>query len=281
MHWAEFRAESDRAAAWRRRPQEVIPIYSDFRTWQGIVNLDYFVNPYFPRGSTSLAMPSVLVLNIFQPFVPSSLSANYQQAFIDLQNGQFDSYWRQYGAWLSTRQLPPTAGTIFGWEFNGNWFPYNGNGLLPAQWQSCFRRCVEQTRIGYQQATPPAGVTRSQLSFGMCTSHGSSPGLPAGYRAIDYFPGTQWCDTWGLNIYDRWNPSYTEVDWIANRRKANSLDEHLAFVRSVPGLLFNVPEWGVWNRAYDPSHPTGTLRGSNFLTSVTGGERAGMYYCSF
>lgn len=253
IHWGESRVDSDKAAGWRARKMDVIPLQVRRATWADLTtDLDPVLEPYFgTRGTTGLQMPAVKQVNLFVPFVPESESADYVAAFLAVRSGTHDAAYRQLGATLAAWQLPPTVLLFPGYSWNTGRLPFNGSGLIPADWKGTYQRIVEQIRVGYSGATSPAGITKSRLKFGISNTAGASPGIPAGSVPTDYFPGVSHCDYWGLVVFDTFEPVRDEASWTAKRTQTNGLDVNAEFALNTTGLRFNVPAWGVWNSNFD------------------------------
>lgn len=139
-----------------------------------------------------------------------------------------------------------------GWEFNGNWFPWSAG--------NCLRCFVEYWRqiVQTMRAVPGAGFRFEWAPAASIT----------GFPFADAYPGNNWVDIVGLDIYDmtmqatdpadRWQVLLTEtvgLDWLAGFAAAHHKP-------------IGLPEWGLgWGPAGGGDNPYYILQMAHFIAS--------------
>jgi hypothetical protein len=150
--------------------------------------------------------------------------------------GDYDEYYTQLGQILMKHGWNDAILRV-GWEFNGGWYKWAAK-KDPADWVTYFRRIVTRLR-----ATPD--------------NHFLIDWNPAIFiqqiPADQVYPGDQYVDVIGLDIYDQyWGPANVEASpelrWKAFLSDSHGLDWVVSFAKE-HNKPISVPEWGVAKRA--------------------------------
>jgi hypothetical protein len=120
-----------------------------------------------------------------------------------------------------------------GWEFNGDWMPWNARSD-PGAYAAYWRQVVQTMRA----------VSGAQFKFDWCTNLG----WPISNAA---YPGDAYVDYIGMDVYDTWWSEAERTDvvgrWQNMLEMEGGLRWHREFARS-HGKLMTFPEWGLWIR---------------------------------
>jgi hypothetical protein len=120
-----------------------------------------------------------------------------------------------------------------GWEFNGDWMPWNARSD-PGAYAAYWRQVVQTMRA----------VSGAQFKFDWCTNLG----WPISNAA---YPGDAYVDYIGMDVYDTWwsDAERTNVAqrWQNMLEMQGGLRWHREFARA-HGKRMTFPEWGLWIR---------------------------------
>lgn len=190
------------------------------------------VQPGYALGNWTDRQITVIVA---QPMTPNGVAARGQQAQA-INTGAYDGYWRQWGQSLKdyvARGMPEPI-TEIAWEFNGDWMWHSATNAT--QFVSAFRRIVDAIRSVHSNAliafTPNAGYSQN----------------PPSHDATDCWPGSDYVDLIGLDIYDHYPQAFTYS--AINTREVNNVGRAKyweAFADAQGGLPMVFPEWGLNN----------------------------------
>jgi hypothetical protein len=145
-------------------------------------------------------------------------------------SGAYDDHFRRLAERL-VREGHPTAILRVGWEFNGGWFPWRAD-RDPKAFAAYWRRIVTAMR-----SVPGA----QRLRFDWNPGHGPR------FVPVDAYPGDEYVDIIGMDIYDRtWGPRFRDpaARWNDYRHRPYGLD-WLANFATAHGKPISFPEWGV------------------------------------
>ncbi len=153
--------------------------------------------------------------------------------FSDASSGAYDAQFRQLGATI-VGNGQANAMLRLGWEFNGNWYPWNANAD-PEGFKAAFRHVV--------------GVLRSVPG-----SHFSivwNPSLAAGTVSADtLWPGDDVVDLVGLDVYNQsWRPQDADptIRWQGHLTDIYGLN-WLATFATAHNKRIVIPEWATGTR---------------------------------
>jgi beta-mannanase len=135
-------------------------------------------------------------------------------------NGDYNQHWANIANNIAAAGLK-NADLRMGWEFNGNWFIWSNIGK-EADFARCFRNVVTSMR----QAQPNAGITFDW-----------NPASVSGFTSETAWPGDQYVDYVGLDLYDE--QSTSEATTIMDQIAAFAKKHHKKLV---------FPEWGLSSR---------------------------------
>lgn len=143
-------------------------------------------------------------------------------------NGDYNQHWANIANNIAAAGLK-NADLRMGWEFNGNWFIWSNIGK-EADFAGCFRNVVTSMR----RAQPNAGITFDW-----------NPASVSGFMSETAWPGDQYIDYVGLDLYDEQSTS----------AGTTMMDQIAAFAKK-HGKKLVFPEWGVSNRGNrdDPNY---------------------------
>jgi hypothetical protein len=144
--------------------------------------------------------------------------------------GEFDHYFRTVGENI-VRAGFPTSVIRFGWEFNGDWFPWSAQGCAGA-FVHYFQDIVTTMR----------SVPGSHFTFEWNPTRGD---LGVGNLSL-YYPGNKYVDDIGLDVYDLEQDSYpggkAEFRHMLTQRFGLNWVAQFAAAHGKPVML---PEWGL------------------------------------
>jgi hypothetical protein len=125
-----------------------------------------------------------------------------------------------------------------GWGFNDPTKPWRTDPD-PAQWIACFRRVVTAIR----STGPDVRIDWTLNAY-------ASP-LPSSGDPFDAYPGDDYVDIIGTDVYDADPPVRTEEQWQARCEQPYGLCRTLRFARE-HGKQAGVGEWGVASCGANP-----------------------------
>ncbi len=202
-------------STWRGHPVDVVTLWGNRATWSDITNPSFVYKQWQGTSKT-------LALGV--PMLPESVAGVSLQA---CANGDYNSYWRQFGTNISSYGLGSSIIRL-GWEFNGNWYTWQATGQ-PATWAACWRQIVTSAR-----------TTAPDLQWDWNVNRGVSSGLADPTQA---YPGDAYVTTIGVDSYDMWPGATTAANWNTQLNGTQGLNYWLAFAKA-HGKKFALPEWG-------------------------------------
>jgi len=226
---------------WLGRRLDLIMEFTPNDTWDHLVGakpglgLEWFLGIWEPSYRNRI----VISLSM----LPGDGSGN----LVEGAEGKYDEHFR-----IVARKFVKAGfgnNTIrLGWEFNGGWFKWTAT-KNPEAWRKYWIRIVTAMR----------GVEGAKFKFNWCGSV-----LPGGMNPADAYPGDEYVDEVGCDIYDQsWHPNAYpykpgEEGWKTTWRRDNAwkslvewgdynLNWWAAFAAK-HGKPMTIPEWGLAGR---------------------------------
>lgn len=214
--------------------------FLDGTTWQSISDPSWFASQWAGKGYD-------MIWGV--PILPGT-GGPYS-----LATGATGAY-NQYFVTLAQRLVADGQGSAIlrlGWEFNGGWFPWAANGqatAFVAYWQQI---------VGAMRSVPGADFkfewnpTRGDLGVG---------------NLADYYPGDNYVDIVGLDVYDTEWANYpgASAEFIQMEDQSYGLNWLAAFA-AAHNKAMSFPEWGL---GWGPSNDSGPVSDPN--RQVSGGD---------
>jgi hypothetical protein len=144
--------------------------------------------------------------------------------------GDFDHYFRTVAANIVRAGFPVSV-IRFGWEFNGNWFPWAAQGCASA-YVKYFDNIVTTMRdVPGTRFTFEWNPTRGDLGVG---------------TLAQYYPGNNYVDDVGLDVYDLEQQHYpgAKAEFAHMSTQSDGLNWLAAFAKSHDKAIV-LPEWGL------------------------------------
>jgi hypothetical protein len=144
--------------------------------------------------------------------------------------GDFDHYFRTVAANIVRAGFPVSV-IRFGWEFNGNWFPWAAQGCASA-YVKYFDKIVTTMRaVPGAHFTFEWNPTRGDLGVG---------------NLAQYYPGNNYVDDVGLDVYDLQQQHYpgAKAEFAYMTTQRYGLNWLAAFAKSHDKAIV-LPEWGL------------------------------------
>ncbi len=173
-----------------------------------------------------------LVLGV--PIIPTDASGNAQGTLAAGAAGQYDPYYVTLANSLVAGGAP-NAVLRLGWEFTGNWYPWEvTNATDAANFAAYFRNIVTSMR----------SVPGQSFKFVWNPNAGSSFG--DAYTPAQAYPGSAYVDYVGIDVYDEgWStPPTPQNSWANQLAQSWGLD-WLASFSAAEGRPMVIPEWGI------------------------------------
>lgn len=146
----------------------------------------------------------------------------------DVSEGKFDAQIAAFGDGLTALDCPVFI--RIGYEFEGKW-----NGYQPATFQEAFRRITRMLR-------------ERKLAFATvwCAAGGSS-GWPSMQRLMEYYPGDESVDWWGVDIFSANEIKHPKLDEFLDASRAHRKPVMIGEMtpRHV-GVLDGEKSWDQW-----------------------------------
>jgi glycosyl hydrolase family 26 len=160
------------------------------------------------------------------PMLPSSGEATLRQG----ATGAYDDYFAQLARGLVAAG-EGDAVIRLGWEFNGDWFPWSAAGREEA-FVAFWRHAVDSMR----------SVDDGSFTFDWSPNAG-----PNAMDAADAYPGDDYVDYIGLDVYDATTSASQspEARWDTLVNQPFGLAWHSEFA-AAHGKPMTFPEWGLW-----------------------------------
>jgi hypothetical protein len=210
-------------AEFRGRPLDLATLYPDRGSWAGLVT------PGWPLSAFE-DFAGRLVLS--EPLYPPSMG-NLQ----DCAAGAYDAEWEKLGSFLVDHGRADTILRL-GWGGTDPSHAWHADAD-PADYITCYRRIVRVVR-----AHDPDVLF--DFSFDALPSR-----YPASGDPYDLYPGDDYVDIVGMDVFDRDPPTRTEEEWQSKCEGPLGLCTLIAFARAHQ-KRWAVGEWGVATCAEDP-----------------------------
>jgi hypothetical protein len=230
---------------WRDRPLAFAHVFPDRATWQGLINPAWPFDMFTPfQGRMMMSVP---------PY-PIGMDLNNQ----DCAAGMYDDEWAQLGTFLTARGRGDTIIRL-GWGPNDNDHEWAvAAGATPDtideadrdDWVQCFRNVVDAVRGN----APDVEIDWTINPFG--------PPMIAAYDPFLTYPGDDYVDYVGMELFDMHPPVHNQADWDTACNGPTGLCTLATFARA-RGKRIGIAEWGVVGCAGDGQPDT---------TGVTGGD---------
>ena len=172
-----------------------------------------------------------LVLGV--PIIPTDANGNPQGTLVAGAAGQYNSYFVTLAHSLVSGGAP-NAVLRLGWEFTGNWYPWQvTNAADAANFAAYFRNIVTAMR----------SVPGQSFKFVWNPNAGNSFG--DAYTAAQAYPGSAYVDYIGIDIYDEgWSTPATPQNAWANQLTQSWGLNWVAGFAAAEGRPVVLPEWG-------------------------------------
>jgi len=220
---------------WRGRPNDVINIFTDRSSWEGITH------PGWPIDNM-VGFAGQLVIS--QPLWPKGQGDSAACAC-----GKYDDYWKSFGSWLVEKNRADSIIRL-GWEGNGDFMYWSvtDDDLRTGNWKACWRRAAQAIK-----STNPRAILEWTINgHGSATYGGHKPYDV--YAHPNVYPGDDVVDIVGTDSYDHY-PPMNKVGWEKHSVAENTgLCNTISFARR-HGKKFAVGEWGITAR--DPKNGGG------------------------
>ncbi len=168
------------------------------------------------------------------PIIPTDAQGNAQGTLAAGAAGQYDSYYVTLADSLVSGGQP-NAVLRLGWEFTGNWYPWEVTDATDAaNFAAYFRNIVTSMR----------SVPGQSFKFVWNPNAGNSFGNA--YTPAQAYPGSAYVDYVGIDVYDEgWStPPTPQSAWANQLTQSWGLD-WLAGFAAVQGRPMVIPEWGI------------------------------------
>ncbi len=195
--------------------------------WAGISNdstVSWITSQWRGSGYT-------LILGV--PIIPTDASGNAQGTLAAGAAGQYNSYYVTLADSLVSGGAP-NAVLRLGWEFTGNWYPWQVTDATDAaDYAAYFRNIVTSMR----------SVPGQSFKFVWNPNAGSSFG--SAYTPAQAYPGSAYVDYVGIDVYDEgWSTPATPQNAWANQLSQSWGLNWLAGFAAAEGKPIVFPEWG-------------------------------------
>jgi len=196
--------------------------------WAGISNdssVTWIASQWRSSGYT-------LVLGV--PIIPTDGNGNAQGTLAAGAAGQYNSYYVTLADTLVSGGAP-NAVLRLGWEFNGNWYPWQVTDAIDAaNFAAYFRNIVTSMR----------SVPGQSFKFVWNPNAGDS--FAGAYTPAQAYPGSAYVDYVGIDVYDEgWSTPATPQNAWANQLSQSWGLDWLAGFSAAEGRPMVVPEWGI------------------------------------
>jgi hypothetical protein len=144
--------------------------------------------------------------------------------------GVFDHYFRTVAANIVRAGFPVSV-IRFGWEFNGNWFPWSAQGCGSAYVRYFDNIVTTMRSVPGTHFTFEWNPTRGDLGVGSLSQ---------------YYPGNKYVDDIGLDVYDLEQSNYpgARAEFTHMLTQRYGMNWLVAFAKA-HGKAIVLPEWGL------------------------------------
>lgn len=205
-------------ADFRGRPLDIAALYTDRNTWLGLVSPQWQIDVF-----EGYAVRWVLSQPLY-PLQPAGLNNKECAA------GKYDSEWSKLGTFLAERGRGDAILRL-GWGANDPGHDWHADAD-PSDFINCFRHIVRAVR-----STNPRVLF--DFSFDPVQT-----AIPQSGNPYDLYPGDDYVDIIGMDLFDRLPAVRTDTEWQAKCDAPLGLCTLIKFVREHK-KRFAVGEWGV------------------------------------
>jgi hypothetical protein len=165
--------------------------------------------------------------------------------------GKYDSIWMRFSGELKSAFPTESVYIRLGWEFNCQdcgfaWAAYREDS---SEWKIYFRRIVDIIRNQNPNAQIVFCSARDATDNTINDKNGVSDTL--------YYPGDNYVDVIGIDVFDKYKPAYSENDWEKGSwDEMNSLSTGIGLWSSFAkrhNKPFSIPEWGLVDSTMSPN----------------------------
>jgi hypothetical protein len=203
--------------------------FIDGTTWRTITQRRWPYSKWKGKGYTMIWGVDMLP-DTYTPNTDPSDAGGSCYGLTQGATGEFDHYFRTVATNIVRAGFPISV-IRFGWEFNGNWFPWAAQGCASAY-----------VRYFDDIVTTMRSVPGSHFTFEWNPTRGD---LGVGSLA-QYYPGDQYVDDIGLDVYDLEQQTYpgakAEFRHMLTQRYGLNWLATFAAAHDKPIVL---PEWGL------------------------------------
>jgi len=152
-------------------------------------------------------------------------------------SGAYDNYYKSMATALA-KGPAPVLSVRFGWEMNGNWYPWSvggpgGTNSSHANYIATFVRMANIFR-----STIPGVKIEFCTNYAYNSVYSNASGTP-----LDYWPGKQYVDIVSMDFYQKNNGG----EWTNTQSNGKfNLDWLVSFAKS-QGVKVGISEWGASN----------------------------------
>jgi Glycosyl hydrolase family 26 len=230
--------------------------FLDGSTWRTITQGRWPYTHWKGKGYTMIWGVNMLP-DTYSPNTDSRVSGGSCNGLTQGASGRFDHYFRTVAANIVRAGFSVSV-IRFGWEFNGNWFPWAAQGCAAAYVRYFDDIVTTMRSVPGSHFTFEWNPTRGDLGVGLLSQ---------------YYPGNKYVDDVGLDVYDLEQHRYpgakaefrhmlTQRDglnWLATFATAH----HKAIVLPEWGL-----GWGTCSKSGQPISASGQVCGGDDATWV-------------
>lgn len=199
-----------------------------------------------PQGWAKFKAPKIVIT---MPLIPDKVTAGGATATLAAAaNGDYDSFYTNLMA--KYQECGFQDGIIrLGHEFNGTWYPWRADNDKEDEFVGAWRNAVTAIRN-----SPNNGASGCMWRFDWCPTWSSATGTPSNCDVEACYPGDEFVDVIGLDVYNQHFPIITDpaLRWASIVQGdpltgRGGLNWQAGFA-AAHGKPISFPEWGTGNR---------------------------------
>ena len=228
--------------------------FLDGTTWSTITQPSWPYDDWRGKGYSMIWGVNMLP-DTYSPNTDASVAMGSCAGLTQGSTGSFDHYFRTVATNIVKAGFPKSV-IRFGWEFNGNWFPWAAQGCASAFVKYWDHIVATMRSVPGEHFTFEWNPTRGDLDVG---------------RLSQYYPGNAYVDDVGLDVYDIEDTHYpgAQAEFRHMETQRDGLNWLASFAAS-HGKPIVLPEWGLgWGVCSADGQPI-SARGR----STCGGDNA-------
>jgi hypothetical protein len=218
VHYGNESPTYRKFAEFRGRPLDIAALYTDRNSWAGLVAPDWQISVF-----EGYPVRWVLSQPLY-PLQPAGLNNK------DCAAGAYDSEWKKLGTFLNDKGRGDAILRL-GWGANDPKHDWHADAD-PSDFINCFRHIVRAVR---------SSNPRVLFDFSFDPVPAS---IPQSGNPYDLYPGDDYVDIVGMDLYDRLPLVRTDAEWKAKCEAPLGLCTLIKFAREHK-KRFAVGEWGV------------------------------------